>query len=123
MMDFEGPASFLFVNPTGTDSLSFATSMPAPSSIKKKCIVVVKARDSTDEPGFTCIANEIIFMELNRPILDNLYQLCNVSAVSQPQAMSFSLFESNISFAAQITALIELKLNQIKEHAANFTLF
>jgi hypothetical protein len=77
MMDFEGPASFLFVNPTGADSLSFATSMPAPSSIKRKCIVVVKARDSTDEPGFSCIANEVIFMELNRPILDNLYQLCN----------------------------------------------
>ena len=73
IIDFEGPANFLFVMSTGSESISFSTAMPAPSSIKKKCIVCVKARDSTDEPGFTCIADEIIFMEICRPVLDNLY--------------------------------------------------
>ena len=54
--------------------------MPAPQSIKKKCLVCLKARDSTDEPGFECIEKEIIYMEVNRPVLENLYQTCNVSA-------------------------------------------
>ena len=76
MMDFEGPANFLFCYSSSPDSVSFSTAMPEPKSIKKKAIVVIKARETTDEPGFNCIADEIIFMELNRPVLDNLYLLC-----------------------------------------------
>jgi dynein heavy chain len=77
IQDFVGPASFLFFNATGADAVSVLTTMPAPSSIKKKCLICLKARDSTEDPGFACIEKEIIYMEVNRPVLENLYQTCN----------------------------------------------
>ena len=58
--------------------------MPAPSALKKKCLICLKARDSTEEPGFECIEKEIIYMEVNRPVLENLYQTCNVSTPDDP---------------------------------------
>ena len=82
--DFIGPASFLFFNATGAETLSVLTTMPAPSALKKKCLICLKARDSTEEPGFECIEKEIIYMEVNRPVLENLYQTCNVSTPDDP---------------------------------------
>jgi hypothetical protein len=57
--------------------LSFTVEPPAQSTIKKKALLVIKARPETKEAGFpTGIMNEVVFMELNRPILENLYQTC-----------------------------------------------
>ena len=59
------------------------TSMPAPSGIKgNKAIIIVKARgeSDSDEPGFPSgIDKEIVFMELNKPVLENLYNISQVS--------------------------------------------
>lgn len=75
--DFEGRASFLFVNPTGAASLSFSVEPPNQANIKRKALIVIKARQETKEAGFPGgIENEIVFMEINKPILDNLYNLC-----------------------------------------------
>ena len=57
--------------------------MPAPSGIKgNKAIIIVKAREEgdSDEGGFpTGIDKEIVFMELNKPVLENLYNTSQVS--------------------------------------------
>ena len=59
------------------------TNMPAPSGIKgSKAIIIVKARgeSDSDEPGFPSgIDKEIVFMELNKPVLENLYNISQVS--------------------------------------------
>ena len=53
--------------------------MPKPKDIKgNKAIIIVKAREEqeTDEPGFpTGIDKEVVFMELAKPVLDNLYSV------------------------------------------------
>ena len=60
--------------------------MPGPAGLKgTKAVIIVKAREEpdSDEGGFpTGIENEIVIMELNKPVLDNLY---NVSQVSNGQ--------------------------------------
>jgi dynein heavy chain len=39
--------------------------------------LIIKARPETKEPGFPSgIEKEVVFMELNRPILENLYNTC-----------------------------------------------
>lgn len=102
-MDFCGPASFLFFNATGSDSVSVLTTMPAPQTIKKKCLVCLKARDSTDEPGFACIEKEIIYMEVNRPVLENLYQTCNVSnSGDRPSTLPRDIFDIPLAAACEV---------------------
>jgi hypothetical protein len=60
--------------------LTFTVEPPAQSLIKKKALLVIKARPDTKEPGFpTGVANEVVFMEMTRPILDNLFNTCQVS--------------------------------------------
>ena len=57
--------------------------MPAPHQIKApKAIIIVKAREeqATDEGGFpTGIDKEVVFMEINKPVLENLHNTCSVS--------------------------------------------
>ena len=66
--------------------ITFHTSMPAPSGIKgTKAIIIVKAREEndSDEAGFpTGIDKEIVFMELNKPVLENLYNISQVRHTS-----------------------------------------
>ncbi len=68
--------------------LNFSIEPPAQAVIKKKALIVIKARPETKDPGFPGgIANEVVFMEMTRPILDNLYNVCSVSfniSLSQP---------------------------------------
>ncbi len=81
--DFQGRAQFLFVNPSGGEGLSFSVEPPKQDAIKRKALIVIKARAETKEAGFPSgIQNEVVFMEINRPILDNLYNICYVSARS-----------------------------------------
>jgi len=68
-----------------------STQVPDPEQIKKKCLICVKARAETDEPGFeTGIANEVVFMEINKPVLNNLYSSCQVCTNTQTHAFYFS---------------------------------
>jgi dynein heavy chain len=74
---FAGRDQFLFVNPTGGEAIKFMLDPPAPSDIKRKALLIIKARPETKEPGFPGgIEKEVVFMELNRPILENLYNTC-----------------------------------------------
>ena len=74
LSDFAGRSNFLFVNAIGTENLTFAVEPPAQSAIKRKALLVIMARPETKEAGFPAgIANEVVFMELNKPILENLY--------------------------------------------------
>ena len=77
--DFFGRMDFLFVMKESGEKCSFHTQMPKPKDIKgNKAIIIVKAREEqeTDEPGFpTGIDKEVVFMELAKPVLDNLYSV------------------------------------------------
>jgi dynein heavy chain len=78
----EPSGHFLFIMQTGSDSLSVSNTPPLPSAIKKKSLIVVKAREELADPEEsgdfpTGIANEIVFMEINRPIMENLYLSCH----------------------------------------------
>jgi hypothetical protein len=62
--------------------LNFSIEPPAQAAIKKKALIVIKARPDTKDTGFPSgIANEVVFMEMTRPILDNLYNVCSVSQI------------------------------------------
>jgi dynein heavy chain len=65
------------VLPVGAEGLQFFVEPPPVANIKKKSLLIIKSRAETKEPGFpTGIDKEIVFMEINRPILDNLYNTC-----------------------------------------------
>ena len=60
--------------------------MPGPSGIKgSKAVIIVKAREETDsdQAGFENIDKEIVFMELSKPVLENLYNVSQVSHTNQ----------------------------------------
>ena len=77
--DFFGHAAFLCVVKEAAEKAKFYTSMPGPADIKgTKAVIIVKAREEndSDEGGFpTGIANEVVFMEINKPVLENLYNI------------------------------------------------
>jgi dynein heavy chain len=75
--DFQGRANFLFVQASSSEMLNFAVDPPQEKQIKKKALIVIKARPESKEAGFPSgVANEVVFMELTRPILENLYNTC-----------------------------------------------
>lgn len=65
--------------------VTFAVDPPAPSKLTRKALLCIKARPDTKEPGFpTGVQNEVVFMEMNKPerdkpIIDNLFNSCQVS--------------------------------------------
>jgi len=81
--DFEVGLDFLFITATGSDMISLATAPPDPKNIKKKALLVIKARKELGEdeidpadPFPTGIENEVVFMEITSKILANLYTSC-----------------------------------------------
>lgn len=59
--------------------LNLTVEPPVATQIKQKALLVIKARPETKESGFpNGIASEVVFMEINKPILDNLYTTCQV---------------------------------------------
>lgn len=70
---------FLFAIPTGGESLQFQSEPPAPDKIKKKVLLILRARSKKEAGEITAdnIDKEVIFMEINRQILENLYLVCN----------------------------------------------
>ena len=77
--DKERQDMFLFAIPTGGESLQFQSEPPAPEKIKKKVLLILRARSKKDvgEINADNIDKEVIFMEINRQILENLYLVCN----------------------------------------------
>jgi hypothetical protein len=66
--------------PVGSEGLQFLLEPPLSANIKKKSLLIIKTCQNK-EPGFpTGIDKEIVFMEINRPILENLYNTCTVSS-------------------------------------------
>ena len=75
---------FLFAIPAGSESLAFSTEPPSPDKIKKKVLLILRARPARATSGAEPTAittdnidREVIFMEINRQILENLYLVCN----------------------------------------------
>ena len=65
---------FLFAMPTGSSGVTFLTEAPPPSAIKKKCVLVLRARAKKEVPGGgelteANMSQEIIFMEVNKEVL------------------------------------------------------
>jgi hypothetical protein len=72
---------FCFCIPQGASSVNFYTEAPSPDKIKKKCVLVLRARSKKEVPGGgeldeNNMADELIFMEINKDVLQNLHGIC-----------------------------------------------
>jgi dynein heavy chain, axonemal len=71
---------FLFAIPAGNGVL-FLTEAPNPDKMKKKCVLIIRARSKKEIDGgelsMANISNEIIFSEINRQVLDSLHGICH----------------------------------------------
>lgn len=71
--------------------ITMTAETPAPSMIKRKALLAIKARvdsDANEEDAVgeffpTGIENEVVFMEITGKTLGNLYSSCQVSAPPQ----------------------------------------
>ena len=84
MKDFEAGLDFLFITQTSSEMMTMASMPPDPATIKRKALLVIKARQESDdyEEGVffpTGIEKEVIFMEITGKLLSNLYSSCQVS--------------------------------------------
>ena len=85
MKDFEMTAPFLFISQTSAEMMTISAGPPDPKTIKRKALLVIKARqepeDFEDGNMFPSgIEKEVVFMEITGKILTNLYSSCHVSA-------------------------------------------
>lgn len=70
----------MFAIQAGSDSVTFQTDVPGLDKLKKKVVLIIRAKpDKNVEITDKNIDKEIIMMEINRSILENLYQICQVS--------------------------------------------
>ena len=80
---------FLFITMTSSDMITLATAPPDPKTIKRKALLLIKARQEPDAEQLEAgnmfpsgIENEVVFMEITGKTLSNLYSSCQVSAHS-----------------------------------------
>jgi hypothetical protein len=72
--------TFMFALWQSSDSVTFQTDVPTADKLKRKVILIVKARqDKNVEITDANISREVMMMEINRSILENLYLICQVS--------------------------------------------
>ena len=72
--------TYIFVNPISTDAVTFGTDIPALDKIKRKVIIVIKTRQMKAEEFLDVnVAKDIMMMEANRSILENVFNVCQVS--------------------------------------------
>jgi dynein heavy chain len=79
-LDPSGNQMFLFAIAEKADVVSFKTSPPAPESIKKKALLCLRVRGTQKEEVIIDehnVTSEVIFMELSRDVLANLYLICH----------------------------------------------
>jgi len=87
MKDFEaGGIGFLYIGMQSSDMITISAMAPDPKQIKRKALLLLKARQELDEENEnpdnffpTGIANEVVFMEITGKILSNMYSSCQVS--------------------------------------------
>jgi dynein heavy chain len=76
----KGQYNFIVAHCKG-DVVKYSSEAPAPEHIVgKKSLLVVKVRTGSDDTGDINADNvrkEVIFMEINRKILENLFAICN----------------------------------------------
>ena len=73
---------FIFAMPAGANMVSFSAEAPQPTAIKKKCVLIIRARSKKEVQGGgeldeTNIANELVFMEITKEVLANLHGMCS----------------------------------------------
>lgn len=69
--------TFMFALWQSSDSVTFQTEVPTADKLKRKVILIVKARqDKNVEITDANISREVMMMEINRSILENLYLIC-----------------------------------------------
>jgi len=80
-LDERGQCLFLFVVPTGAEALKLQVEPPTGDAIKRKVLLCLRVRQPPsgevvciDESN---VNEEVIFMELNKNSLENLFLLCN----------------------------------------------
>lgn len=83
MKDFEAGGEFLFIVAASSDMIQMLTMPPDPKTVKRKALLLIKARNETDNDEDadneffpTGIANEVVFMEITGKTLGNLYSSC-----------------------------------------------
>jgi hypothetical protein len=80
MKNFLTRANFLFVKQLAPENLSYSTEAPnlEKEGKGKKFLIVVKtnATRTVETPFPDGIQKDVVFMELNKPVLDNLYAVC-----------------------------------------------
>ena len=77
-LQHNGMYNFIFAQSNG-DIVKYLNTPPAPETIKRKCLLLLKARTGPEVPEINeeNIDREIIMMEINKKILENLYLICN----------------------------------------------
>ena len=74
--EFYNIGPFLFAIGSG-DAVTFQNDVPTLDKLKKKVVLVIKARqDKTVDLTDANIQKEVMMMEINRQILENLYLIC-----------------------------------------------
>ena len=90
------------------DAVTFATDIPTLDKIKRKVIIVIKTRQMKAEEFLDVnVAKDIMMMEANRSVLENVFNICQVSC-------SFSFSYEYGSFLGLRCGLIGCFLIQIK---------
>jgi pterin-4a-carbinolamine dehydratase len=72
--------TYIFVNPVSADAVTFQTDIPTLDKIKRKVVIVLKTRQMKAEEFLDVnAAKDIMMMEANRSILENIFNVCQVS--------------------------------------------
>jgi hypothetical protein len=72
----------LFAIPVSANNVQYCTEAPTPDKIKKKCVLIIRARSKKEVAGGgeldeKNMAAEIVFMEINKDVLANLHGICS----------------------------------------------
>lgn len=96
--------TYIFVNPTSADAVTFQTDIPTLDKIKRKVVIVLKTRQmKAEEFADANVAKDIMMMEANRSILENIFNVCQVSARS-PTPFCAALMKGSL-FLIQINII------------------
>ena len=72
--------TYLFINPVSADAVTFANDIPTLDKIKRKVIIVIKTRQMKAEEFLDVnVSKDIMMMEANRSVLENVFNICQVS--------------------------------------------
>lgn len=80
LIDPKQNMQFIFARAESSASVIWSADAPSLSQLSKKALLILKARPESPQEPFVIdennVAKEIIFMELNKNILDNLNLVC-----------------------------------------------